>query len=669
MDHPAPVTASLVIPAHDEAVGISRLLDQLAEPAATGEFEVVVVCNGCADNTAQVARRYPGVVVLESDIPSKSLALRLGDGRATAFPRLYVDADIELTSDAVRSLAAAVRPGAALAAGPTRVLALDGVPWLVRVYYGVWERLPQVQAGLFGRGVIAMSREAHDRVVALPDAMSDDLAISEAFAPVERAVVEQASVVIRVPRTVRDLLRRRIRVHQGNAELDGRSGRSVQSQTSVRTLAVLARRQPRLVPGIVVFLAVAVAGKLGARRRIRRGDVSWQRDVSSREEAMGGDWDGMVVIASGSLWDGPAMSERLLAQELVEHAPILFVDPPRSFTTALRDPVARRRFLSSRLTYPQPGIARLITWGPPGITRPGLRAVNAWWLGRSTARARRRLRGSAHALVVASLENLFGCCDEAVSVLYGTDDFIAGGALMGVSPSWLRAREPRQIARADVLVAVSEPLALRWRAHGRDVAVIPNGCNAQLYAGVDEADDPDDVTLPRPIAGFVGHLSERIDLRCLEAVADSGHSVLLVGPRQATFDIERMSALLARPNVQWIGPRPSDELPSYLKVMAVGLTPYVDTDFNRASYPLKTLEYLAAGRPAVTTDLPSARTLPSDMVRIAADPREFAALAVAELEHGPSIEPGLIREYAATQSWAERAKVLAELIGTRGRPQ
>ena len=112
--------------------------------------------------------------------------------------------------------------------------------------------------------------------------------------------------------------------------------------------------------------------------------------------------------------------------------------------------------------------------------------------------------------------------------------------------------------------------------------------------------------------------------RRLEAVAQSGHSLLLVGPRQTTFELERINALLSLPNVQWVGPKPFESLPSYLRITTVGLTPYADSDFNRASFPLKTLEYLAAGKPVVSTDLPAARWLATDLVTIAKSPADFA---------------------------------------------
>jgi len=276
--------ASVVIPAHNEQAGIGRLLTGLLAGASPGEFELLVVCNGCTDRTAEVAAGFePDVTVLRIDQPSKQLALAHGDRHARWPIRVYLDADLELGSADLRALVAAVGQPGVLAAGPARVLPRTGVSWPVRAYYRVWEQLPQVRSGLFGRGVIALSEQGHQRVRQLPPAMSDDLAISEAFRPDERRVVESASVVIRPPRTLRDLVRRRIRVVTGNTELDERGGRSEAARTSPAVLVGLVRQRPANLPGVLVFLTVAVLAKLGARRRARTGDRSWLRDESSRQ--------------------------------------------------------------------------------------------------------------------------------------------------------------------------------------------------------------------------------------------------------------------------------------------------------------------------------------------------------------------------------------------------
>jgi glycosyltransferase involved in cell wall biosynthesis len=278
-------SASVVIPAHNEAAGIARLLTGLLDGMSPGEFEILVVCNGCTDRTAEIAAGFGSAIsVIEIDQPSKQVALATGDDHAGWLPRIYLDADLELGSADLRALVAAVSEPGVLAAGPARVLPRTGLSWPVRAYYRIWEQLPQVRSGLFGRGVIALSASGHQRIRRLPPSMSDDLAISEAFRPAERRVVESASVLIRPPRTLRDLLRRRIRVVTGNSQLDERAGRSSEARTSPAVLLGLVRRNPANLPGVLVFGSVAVAAKVAARRRIRAGDYqTWLRDESSRQ--------------------------------------------------------------------------------------------------------------------------------------------------------------------------------------------------------------------------------------------------------------------------------------------------------------------------------------------------------------------------------------------------
>jgi GT2 family glycosyltransferase len=279
--------ASIVIPAHNEEASIARLLGPLIAGAQPGEFEVIVVCNGCSDRTAEIARSF-GVQVAELAEPSKAAALVHGDSLAHHYPRLYVDADVELDAPAVRALCAALDDGSVLAAGPRREIPLDQASSLVRAYYGVWSRLPQVRAGLFGRGVLAVSAAGHERTRGLPSVMSDDLAMSEAFTPSERDVVDEAVVMIRPPRTLRDLVRRRIRVATGNTQLDQFGGRSEAAKTSWADLLRMVRSEPRVAAGVPVFVGVAVAAKLGSRRRVRSGDFStWLRDDSSRRARRG----------------------------------------------------------------------------------------------------------------------------------------------------------------------------------------------------------------------------------------------------------------------------------------------------------------------------------------------------------------------------------------------
>jgi hypothetical protein len=297
---------SVIVPAHDEERTIGRLLGALAPapaPAppsasdsasadvtadvtgAPGALEVVVVCNGCTDGTAEVARTFgPEVTVVETPVAGKAHALTLGHDVARGFPRAVVDADVQISRTSLLALGGALADGRFLASAPRRHLDLRGASWPVRWYYDVWQRLPQVDSGLFGRGVVVVSEAGATRLRELPPVMSDDLVASEAFEPRERTIVRDAVVTIWPSRTVRDLVKRRIRVVTGNAQADDQGLRSAEAHTGIRTLLRLAAAEPHLLPRVVVFVTVAVVSRLLARRAISRGDfTTWQRDDSSRE--------------------------------------------------------------------------------------------------------------------------------------------------------------------------------------------------------------------------------------------------------------------------------------------------------------------------------------------------------------------------------------------------
>ena len=280
-----PAVTTVIIPAHNEARVIKRLLDKIVADATPGELDVIVVANGCTDDTADVATACgPVIRVVTISTPSKREAVLAGDRVAAGFPRIYVDADVELGTGDIRALAEALdRPGV-LAAGPTRMLATTGRPWLVRWYYDVWMRLPEVREGLFGRGVIGVGAAGHARIATLPPLLSDDLGWSLMFGPSERAIVPDARAVVHAPRTVADLMRRRIRAATGVTQLENAEDTPQSTaRTRLPDLIAISRREPRMAPRVLVFLAVAVAARWRSKKATSRGDYStWLRDESSR---------------------------------------------------------------------------------------------------------------------------------------------------------------------------------------------------------------------------------------------------------------------------------------------------------------------------------------------------------------------------------------------------
>lgn len=377
-----------------------------------------------------------------------------------------------------------------------------------------------------------------------------------------------------------------------------------------------------------------------------------------------GRWDNLVVICAGTSWDGPWSSEKHIADRMTQYGEVLYVDPPVSFRTAKSHPELAASVKRPHLRLVRHGLARFTPVVVPGMHRLGVPEVTEFLLRRLLHNAVARLTERASAVVVAGPADPFNVCGERMKVVYATDDWVAGADLMGLPPRQLLRAERRQASHANKVVAVSPLLLEKWQSLGHDPLLITNGCDSRIFRGTDQAPLPSDVELPKPIAGFVGHLSERIDLSLLEAVAARGISLLLVGPRQVTFDLERVERLFALPNVQWVGSQPFGSLPSYLRLMSVGLTPYSDNAFNRASFPLKTLEYLAAGRAAVATDLPAIRCLDTDLISVASSPSSFADAVEEAVREAPS--ESLVRrrqEFADIHSWEARTTDFAKAIG------
>ncbi len=375
-------------------------------------------------------------------------------------------------------------------------------------------------------------------------------------------------------------------------------------------------------------------------------------------------WDGLVVLCAANNYDSIKVADQHVAEHLSTLAPVLYVDPPLSRLTPTRKPETARSLEGPRLRLQAPRLARLTPVVQPFSTRRGMIRITTALTRRYIHWAASRLGGRVQAVISAWPRcPMFGSCGEQVRVYWAQDDFVGGAALFGLNAKLIDSSERRVAAAADLIIAANPVVADTWRSRGRDPLVIPYGADVEAYAGVEEAPLPPDVALRGPIAGFVGQINDRTDLRMLEAIAGRGVSLLLVGPKNPAFEAARFDALQRRPNVCWVGPKPFDALPGYLRLIDVGIVPYRDSAFNRGSFPLKTLEYLAAGRAVVATDLPAIRWLQTGLVAVAAEPGPFADQVDRLL--GQPRTPALMasrRAFAAEHSWARRAAAIHDAI-------
>lgn len=272
------LSATVIVAAHDEEAVIARTLRSLLAEAVPGEFDVVVVANGCSDDTAGVVRRgFPGVRVIELAEGSKVLALNAGLDAVGPGALLMLDADVVLSTRAARSLlATAAEPGVDAAIARMEI-AEAGLAPPVRAFYRVWLQHPYFDGGKFA-AAYALSPSGRARLGRFPRVTADDEYAARRMACVRTA--PGACFTVSPPRTLAALLAVRTRSRRGTDELVAPSPRPVAAD-ALRFAGRLVRR-PVLWPGACLYLAVNLAARL---RATRPAPVRWERDATSRTGA------------------------------------------------------------------------------------------------------------------------------------------------------------------------------------------------------------------------------------------------------------------------------------------------------------------------------------------------------------------------------------------------
>ncbi len=369
-----------------------------------------------------------------------------------------------------------------------------------------------------------------------------------------------------------------------------------------------------------------------------------------------------LVHLAGSSWTATRGTDHRLVQALSEHLHILWVDPPRpvfgratGWRIGLDGP--------PRVGVVAPRVTRLVTEAPPGATRLPSRVLAGHLQRRLVERF--LVERSIHPVgtVVASPLATFLRTVGGHRVLYVTDDWSAGAELMGISRRAVRRMLRTNLRTADTVMSVSPVLTEHLIDVGRrTVGTLPNGCSVTEALSSSPS-------ARRPVAIVVGQLNERLDLDLLEAVRASGIPLEIVGPlrvRESNL-AAKWRSFLTRSGVTWMGEVTEADVSRQLASAGVGLTPYRRTTFNDASFPLKTLEYLASGLPVVSTDLPANRWLDCNHIRVGRDHEEFVAQVREELAIGPRQEAEDRRvAFARLHTWEARARELLSAIPGSG---
>jgi glycosyltransferase involved in cell wall biosynthesis len=191
-------------------------------------------------------------------------------------------------------------------------------------------------------------------------------------------------------------------------------------------------------------------------------------------------------------------------------------------------------------------------------------------------------------------------------------------------------KEPELLKRVDHVFAISpDAIAQKRPVVGGKLTAMPMAIDPQPFIAAQMAAEPpaDLRALRRPLIGYAGAFSVRIDWQILREVANrTTGTLVLVGPAVDDEAARELKELSHRPSVVVLGHRGVDEAPAYIAAFDAALIPYKRNQFNLGSNPVKFYEYLAAGVPVISVAIPALLSF-KDVATFTDDPGAFAEMA------------------------------------------
>ena len=235
----------------------------------------------------------------------------------------------------------------------------------------------------------------------------------------------------------------------------------------------------------------------------------------------------------------------------------------------------------------------------------------------------------------------------------------------------MRQRETALLKRAELVLTGGPSLYEAKRSLHDNVMCLPSAVDAAHYAHANAVAHPERMAradalqggIGRPRLGFFGVIDERIDVGLVAAAADAhpDWQLVMVGP---VVKIDPAS-LPQRPNLHWLGQQPYEILPQLVAGWDVCLMPFAINESTRFISPTKTLEYMAAGKPVVSTPIRDVAVMFGDLVAIADDAASFVIAceeALAETADERAQRQSDMARRVASHAWDATAGAIAEAL-------
>lgn len=238
-------------------------------------------------------------------------------------------------------------------------------------------------------------------------------------------------------------------------------------------------------------------------------------------------------------------------------------------------------------------------------------------------------------------------------------------AIPGIDTEAFIREEQRLLAAANVVFTTSPALRDKCGVYNSNVHDFPNVADAEHFSqALRQGNLPADmVPIPEPRIGYVGVLSDfKVDFQLLLDVARQKPEwqFVLIGEEREGQSSPLVRQLQTLPNVHFLGYRPYEMLPSYLRGFNVALLPTLLNEYTRAMFPMKYFEYLAAGVPVVATPLEFTQHHLAGL-EVGYDAKSFEKSIQRQLQRG-KLTPQEVANFVGENTWGERLKKMLNQV-------
>jgi len=248
-----------------------------------------------------------------------------------------------------------------------------------------------------------------------------------------------------------------------------------------------------------------------------------------------------------------------------------------------------------------------------------------------------------------------GFFNEKRIVYYCVDDF---SEWPGFNKDLVQAMESELISKADILIATSHKLFDYLKSFHRPLYLLPHGVDLEFFSSLPAEEHPKLRNIPRPRVGYYGLFDERSDVDLLKKVARSLPNVSFVITGPTEIDITPLEKIR---NFYFTGSVPYNELPAILAGWNICMMPYKVNELTNAIQPLKLKEYLATGKPVISTPIAEANKL-ARFIAIGKTPQEWTMAIETLLTKGMDKNRNELARWLKSEDWNNKAKTFLRYI-------